>query len=201
MHKVEVTEIYSYNMIQNDMRSRDPRCVPDWHHRHLHWDLQPQWATATWCTNAAVACLLAIQLCPCSAQRLNSADTARCCRAPNSLRASSLRPWLGLPGALPAERSAKKYQPADRLHIVARRADPDGVLSQRWFWLLALQERRAVSQAQHWPGNEGGYPHRQAEHFTGRYLLLDASLACNKIAECTLLQRACGSDADDALQP
>jgi hypothetical protein len=29
MHKVEVTEIYSYNMIQNDTRSRDPRCVPD----------------------------------------------------------------------------------------------------------------------------------------------------------------------------
>jgi hypothetical protein len=35
---------------------------------------------------------------------------------------------------------------------------------------------------------------------TGRYLPLDASLACNKIAECTLLQRACGSDADDALR-
>jgi hypothetical protein len=111
-----VTEIYCTIMMirENDTRSRDPRCVPDWHHRHLHWGPSAcQWAngehghaqTPLWHACWPYSCS------SCSAQRLNSADTACCCRAPNfcvQARCDHTLAWKLR--ALPAERSGKKYQ-------------------------------------------------------------------------------------------
>jgi hypothetical protein len=85
------TEIYSYNydeirdneILRPEMRSRLASSTSS--------DLQPQWASISMhkrCCGMLAGHTAAAR----SAQRLNSADTAGCCRAPNSLRASSLRP-------------------------------------------------------------------------------------------------------------
>jgi hypothetical protein len=100
------------------------------------------------CTNALWHACWPYSCTPRSAQRLNSADTACCCRAPNSLRASSLRPYTLL-GSVSSCRALRQEQPRRSMHIAARRADPDGVLFSTLVLAAVLQERRAVSQA-HW---------------------------------------------------